>query len=134
MCPHPELFDECRVVRAYGELDLTTLAPLAHTLDTARARTGRLFLIVDLTQVTFADGSILDPLCAAWSDSRSRRGWTRVVYRSTSTALVFLAGGLSGRFPAYASTRDAWHGVVTAARPAAADVPASTRTATATDQ
>ncbi|MCX4665506.1 hypothetical protein OG453_02260 [Streptomyces sp. NBC_01381] len=49
MCPHPgspdlpELFDDCRVVRAGGELDLATVAPLAPLCEAwsdCRARRG----------------------------------------------------------------------------------------------
>ncbi|MGW3668265.1 STAS domain-containing protein [Streptomyces sp. NPDC005141] len=55
MGPHPELFDELRVVRADGELDLTTAAAFARDLENARHGTGRLFLIVDLRGVTFME-------------------------------------------------------------------------------
>jgi anti-anti-sigma factor len=119
MCPHPdppepfrtpELFDECRMVRARGELDLTTVAPLAHALEGARAGRGRVFLIVDLSEVTFTDGSILGPLREAWDDCWARRGWVRVVRSSSAIDLVLLGGGLLGRFPAYASAQDAWRG------------------------
>ncbi|MER7172503.1 STAS domain-containing protein [Streptomyces mesophilus] len=107
----PVPFDDCRVVRAHGELDLLTVAPLARALDLARTESGRPCLIVDLSEVTFADGSILGPLSDAWSDCRARHGWARVVYTSSATALLFRAGGLAGRFPGYASARDAWRGM-----------------------
>lgn len=58
----PALFDECRMVRAHGELVLATVAPLEHAMEGARAGCGRLFLMVDLSEVTFADGSIPGPL------------------------------------------------------------------------
>ncbi|MEU7578674.1 STAS domain-containing protein [Streptomyces sp. NPDC041068] len=106
----PALFEHCRVVRADGELDLTTVEPLARALRRARAGTGRLCLIVDLSEVTFADGSILGPLSEAWTDCRARRGWVRVVYTSPATRLLFRAGGLIDRFPGYASAQDAWQG------------------------
>ncbi|MCI3274910.1 STAS domain-containing protein [Streptomyces cylindrosporus] len=111
----PELFDECRMVHARGELDPTTVAPLAHALEEARTGHGRVFLIVDLREVTFADGSILEPLCAAWDDCRARQGWVRVVHSSTAIELVLLGGDVLGRFPAHASAQDAW----TAAAPEA---------------
>jgi anti-anti-sigma regulatory factor len=137
MCAHPdprepsrmpELFDECRMVRAHGELDLTTMTPLVHALEGARAGRGRVFLIVDLREVTFADGSILQPLCEAWDDCRARRGWVRVVHSSQGIELVMLGGGVLGRFPAYASAQDAWRGTPTAAHGAAL-APTSTRIA-----
>ncbi|MER6565283.1 STAS domain-containing protein [Streptomyces sp. NPDC001093] len=107
----PEPFEECRIVRAHGELDAQTVAPLVRALAEARAaRPGRLRLIVDLSRVTFSDGSILAPLCEAWSDCRARGGWIRVVYDSHATALVFRCTGLLHRFPAYASAQDAWEG------------------------
>ncbi|MGP4051948.1 STAS domain-containing protein [Streptomyces sp. 2A115] len=113
--PYPDLFDkcfdDCRVVRACGELDLTTTPDLTRVLESVRHGTGRLFLVVDLSGVTFMDGSVLDPLCAAWDDCRERRGWTRVVYTRPGIGLVFRAGSLVERFPRYASAHDAWRGV-----------------------
>lgn len=108
----PVLFDDCRLVGAQGELDLTTVAPFERALRHVRSGPGRLCLIVDLSGVTFADGSILEPLCEAWAESRARLGWTRVVYTRSAIALVFRAGGLAERFPRYASVQDAWDGTV----------------------
>ncbi|MGV9605924.1 STAS domain-containing protein [Streptomyces sp. NPDC003631] len=119
MCAHPdprepfrtpELFDECRMVQARGELDPTTVAPLVQSLEDARTGRGRVFLIVDFREVTFADGSILGPLCEAWEDCRARQGWVRVVHSSLGIDLVLLDGGMLGRFPAYATAQDAWRG------------------------
>ncbi|QDQ09317.1 STAS domain-containing protein [Streptomyces spectabilis] len=111
----PALFDDCRLVRARGELDLTTVEPLTQALRQARAGHGRRCLIVDLREVTFMDGVVLEPLNEAWADCRARHGWLRVVYTRSTTRLVFRAGGMTDRFPRYASAQDAWHG--TAARP-----------------
>ncbi len=105
------LFEECRIVRTHGELDTQSAAPLVRALTEARAaRPGRLFLIVDLSEVTFSDSSILSALCEAWSDCRARRGWVRIVYGNHMTDLVFRHTGLLERFPAYASAQDAWEG------------------------
>ncbi|WP_405880698.1 STAS domain-containing protein [Streptomyces sp. NBC_01136] len=112
MGPHPDLFDECRVIRSDGELDLTTAPAFARGLEDVRHGTGRLFLIVDLSNVTFMDGSVLAPLCAAWDDCRERQGWARVVYTRSGIGLVFQAGSLDERFPRYASAQDAWQGVL----------------------
>ena len=111
MGPHPSLFDECQVVRARGELDLTTAPGFTRDLEDVRRGTGRLFLIVDLSDVTFMDGSTLDPLCAAWDDCQKRHGWARVVYARPGIGLVFRAGSVVERFPRYASAQDAWRGV-----------------------
>jgi anti-sigma B factor antagonist len=111
MGPHPDLFDELRVVRADGELDLTTAPAFARDLEDARHGTGRLFLIVDLLGVTFMDGSVLAPLCAAWEDCHERLGWVRVVHTRPGAGLVFQASGLLEQFPRYASARDAWKGI-----------------------
>jgi anti-anti-sigma factor len=111
MAVQPDLFHECRVVRADGELDLTTVPALVRGLEEARRGTARRFLIVDMRRVTFMDGSVLEPLCSAWEDCRGRLGWTRVVYTRPSLGLVFRAGALQGRFPRYASAQDAWRGV-----------------------
>ncbi|MEV0220041.1 STAS domain-containing protein [Streptomyces sp. NPDC050704] len=111
MNPHPDLLDEYRVVRARGELDLTTTPRFARTLAAVRHGTGRLFLVVDLSDVTFVDGSVLDPLCTAWDDCRKRHGWARVVYTRPCTGLLLRAGSLAERFPRYASAQDAWRGI-----------------------
>jgi anti-sigma B factor antagonist len=121
MGPHPDLFDapdepdgpdEPRVVRARGELDLTTVPAFAQELKEARHGTGRIFIVVDLLDVTFMDGSVLDPLSAAWEECRERLGWLRVVHSRPGPLLVFRAAGLVGRFPRYASVRDACEGVL----------------------
>ncbi|MEV0180490.1 STAS domain-containing protein [Streptomyces sp. NPDC050625] len=115
----PALIEECRLVRARGELDAQTVGPLVRALAEARAaRPGRLLLIVDLSEVTFTDCGILPPLCEAWSDCRARDGWIRIVYDNHTTELVFRCTGLLDRFPAYASAQDAWEG-----RTADADAP-----------
>lgn len=108
----PDLFEECRVVRAGGELDLTTAPAFARDLEAARRGGGRLFLIVDLGGVTFMDGSVLDPLCAAWHDCDRRHGWLRVVHTRLGADLVFRACDLVERFPRYASAQDAWQGIL----------------------
>ncbi|MGW2716171.1 STAS domain-containing protein [Streptomyces sp. NPDC001492] len=111
MSPYPDLFDECHVVRAGGELDVTTAPAFAHDLEAARCDGGPPFLIVDLRGVTFMDGSVLDPLCAAWHDCRRRGGWVRVVHVRPGTTLLFQACGLLARFPRYANPGDAWRGI-----------------------
>nr|WSY52981.1 STAS domain-containing protein [Streptomyces sp. NBC_00886] len=111
MGPHPDLFDELRVVRADGELDLTTVPAFARELAEARHGTGPLFVIVDLLDVTFMDGSVLDPLCVAWEECRERLGWLRVVRVRPGLELVFRASGLLERFPRYACAQDAWRGI-----------------------
>ncbi|WP_210590358.1 STAS domain-containing protein [Streptomyces sp. GESEQ-35] len=111
MGPHPDLFDELRVVTADGELDLATVSAFARDLKGARHGTGRLFLIVDLLGVTFMDGSVLAPLCTAWEDCHERLGWVRVVHNGPGASLVFRVGGLQERFPRYASAQDAWNGL-----------------------
>ncbi|MER5948879.1 STAS domain-containing protein [Streptomyces sp. NPDC001904] len=103
-------FTDCRVVRARGELDLATVHVLESALRRARAAAGRPCLIVDLSRVTFADSSILEPLCEAWVDCRSRHGWARVVYTDRAAGLVLRISGLDFWFPAYASAGDAWLG------------------------
>ncbi|MFG2777566.1 STAS domain-containing protein [Streptomyces prunicolor] len=112
MGPHPDLFDELRVVRARGELDLTTVPAFARQLREARHDTGRIFIVVDLLDVTFMDGSVLDPLNAAWEECRGRLGWLRVVHSRPGPLLVFRAAGLVERFPRYGSVRDAWTGML----------------------
>jgi anti-anti-sigma factor len=102
---------ECRVVHADGELDLTTAPRFARDLEDARHGTGRLFLVVDLRDVTFMDGSALAPLCTAWEACHERFGWTRVVHSRPGINLLFRAGAVQERFPRYATARDARRGV-----------------------
>ncbi|WP_406443501.1 STAS domain-containing protein [Streptomyces sp. NBC_01613] len=108
---YPDLFDELRVVTAGGELDVTTVPAFARDLEDARHGSGRLFLIVDLLGVTFMDGSVLEPVCAAWEDCHGRLGWVRVVHNRPGTTLLFRAAGLLERFPRYASAQDAWQDI-----------------------
>ncbi|MFI6659885.1 STAS domain-containing protein [Streptomyces sp. NPDC050523] len=86
MCPHPDLFD-------------------------ARHGCGRLFLIVDLLGVSFMDGSVLDPPCAAWEDCHERLGTVRVLHNRTGASPVFRAAGLLEHCPRYASAQDPWQGI-----------------------
>ncbi|MBC9714614.1 STAS domain-containing protein [Streptomyces sp. TRM66268-LWL] len=108
MCP--DLFEECRLVRARGELDLTTVDSFAQALRASRATAGSPFLLVDLSLVSFMDGSVLAPLDESWADCERRRGWVRVVYLHR-TGLVFRASGDEARFPRYANCRNAWQGL-----------------------
>lgn len=111
MGPHSDLFDELRVVTAGGELDVVTVPALARDLMDARHGGGRLFLVVDLRGVTFMDGSVLDPLCAARKDCHERLGWLRVVHHRPGVSLVFRAAGLRDCFPRYATVQDAWQDI-----------------------
>lgn len=106
--------DACQVIRAAGELDLTTVPHLARELRTVGARSEPPRLVVDLTEVSFMDGSVLDPLCAAWDDCRHRGGWARVVYTRRSVGIVFRAARLSELFPQHLSVEDARLGQVAA--------------------
>ncbi|MFB7494721.1 STAS domain-containing protein [Streptomyces sp. NPDC056161] len=109
--PKFSFFEECRIVRAYGELDAQTVAPRVSALAEIRtARPGRLLIVVDLSDITFADYSILPPLCEAWCDCRVRGGWIRIVYDNHTTGLVFRRTDMLGRFPAHANAQDAWEG------------------------
>jgi anti-anti-sigma factor len=109
--PDPDVFDECRVLQVGGELDVTTAPAFTRDLEDARHGTGPLYLIVDLREATFMDGSVLAPLCAAWHDCHERHGWVRVVHTLPGQGLVFRAAGLLEQFPRYASTQDAWYDV-----------------------
>ncbi|MYV54496.1 STAS domain-containing protein [Streptomyces sp. SID3212] len=109
--------DACQVVRATGELDLTTVPRFAHELRTIRDVPRPPRLVVDLSAVSFMDGSALDPLCAAWDDCRHRGGWARVVYTRRSVGIVFRAARLGELFPQYLSVQDARRGHVADAPP-----------------
>lgn len=99
----------CRIVEAEGELDLATALSFRATLcgNERDNATSRWHLIVDLTRVSFMDGSPLHELCAARSSHEARGGWIRVVYTHASIALLFRVAGLTEVFPRYASVDDA---------------------------
>ncbi|MFD8725662.1 hypothetical protein ACFV2H_48925 [Streptomyces sp. NPDC059629] len=87
------------------------MAPLVRApAEAGAARSGRLLIIVDLTEVTFAGRSILPPLWEARPDCRARGGRLRAVHDNHTTDLVFRCTGLLGRFPAHANAQDAWEG------------------------
>ncbi|QFR94725.1 STAS domain-containing protein [Streptomyces tsukubensis] len=98
----------CQVVRARGELDVTSVPAFSRALRGAiREGEGRLHIVLDLREVSFADGSILRPLEEARAECQGSGGWLRVVYAGYALALLFAAGGLSDRYPRYATVRDA---------------------------
>ncbi|MFJ9704494.1 hypothetical protein [Streptomyces sp. NPDC101234] len=85
----------------HGDLDAQTVAPPGRALSEARAVPVR--SAADHRgpeQLTFADCSILPPLCEAWSDCRVRDGRLRIVHDNRTTDLVFRCTGLLGRLPA----------------------------------
>ncbi|MFP3989395.1 STAS domain-containing protein [Streptomyces sp. E11-3] len=99
------------LVSADGELDLVTAVAFGASLDGAAAGPwGGAPLIVDLSAVTFMDGSALPVLCATHRRSHERGGWTRVVYRHRGITMLLRAAGLTARFPRYATVSDAWQG------------------------
>ncbi|WP_199551601.1 STAS domain-containing protein [Streptomyces sp. N35] len=106
----PDLFDECRLVTAEGELDLTTITPFTQALWDSRNAAGCPFLIVDLSLVSFMDSSVLSPLNDAWTDCSHRHGWVRVIYHNR-LGLLFRASGGNSHFPRYHNRRNAWQGL-----------------------
>lgn len=90
-----------RVVRADGELDLATAGEFGARLHDAEAL-GPWYsarLIVDLSAVTFIDGSVLPALLGAEERSVREGGWTRIVYTRRSISMLFRVAGLMDRFP-----------------------------------
>ncbi|MDG4861824.1 STAS domain-containing protein [Streptomyces sp. T-3] len=103
-----------RVVRADGELDLATVGEFAQRLHDVESL-GPWYaarLVVDLSAVTFMDGSALPPLIAAQEHSVRQGGWTRVVYTRRGISMLFRVAGLMDSFPRYATVADAWQDIV----------------------
>ncbi|MEV8524801.1 anti-sigma factor antagonist [Streptomyces sp. NPDC052000] len=109
-----DLSQECRVIRASGELDILTTPLLSG--DLARAQRGAQipYVVVDLTQVTFMDCSALGPLCVARATCLDRSGWLRLVYVGRTIGLLLRIVDLTGVFPRYATVDAARQGVVSA--------------------
>lgn len=105
-----ELIPYCRVVRYEGELDLENVASFGAGLRVGSAGAPRPQLVVDLSDVTFMDGSPLRELCATGERAERKGGWVRVVYQRRSIGLLFRASGLSEKFPRHATVEDARDG------------------------
>ncbi|MEF3115967.1 MULTISPECIES: STAS domain-containing protein [Streptomyces] len=100
--------NKINVVRPEGELDLMTAPRLRTLLRRGHSRaTGPPRVIVDLGAVTFMDCSALRELCAAQNWAVEQGGWLRVVHAHRGIATLLRATRLTGRFPRYASVRDA---------------------------
>ncbi|MFH8406603.1 STAS domain-containing protein [Streptomyces sp. NPDC018019] len=96
------------VVRPEGELDLVTAPRFRNLLrQDHRRAAGPPRLIVDLGAVSFMDCSGLRELCAAQSWAVEQGGWLRVVHDRRGIATLLSATRLTGRFPRYATVRDA---------------------------
>jgi anti-anti-sigma factor len=98
--------ERCRVVRAYGELDLCSAAEFREDLAAGLAGADAGVpprLVVDLTGVTFLDCSALRELCGAARRAAAGGGWVRVVYTAPRVARVMRAALLAEAFPGYAS-------------------------------
>ncbi|MFI9229389.1 STAS domain-containing protein [Streptomyces rimosus] len=97
-----------KVVRPEGELDLMTAPRFRDLLRRGHRRTtGPPRLIVDLGAVTFMDCSALRELCDAQAWAVEQGGWLRVVHDRRGIATLLRATRLTGRFPRYATVRDA---------------------------
>ncbi|WP_244410176.1 STAS domain-containing protein [Streptomyces albofaciens] len=96
------------VVRPEGELDVMTAPRFRDLLRQGHRRsTGAPRLIVDLGAVTFMDCAALRELCDAQAWAVEQGGWLRVVHAQRGIATLFTATRLTGRFPRYATVRDA---------------------------
>ncbi|MEN2421809.1 STAS domain-containing protein [Streptomyces rimosus] len=97
-----------KVVRPEGELDLMTAPRFRDLLRRGHRRSaGPPRLIVDLGAVTFMDCSALRELCDAQAWAVEQGGWLRVVHDRRGIATLLRATRLTGRFPRYATVRDA---------------------------
>jgi anti-anti-sigma factor len=93
-----------------GELDAADpqldaeLAPLL--------RRGESHIVVDLTNVTFIDSSVVRALVVAYRTVTALGGWVRVVYTHHLIGRVIEICGLAEIFPQYASVESAIRGTV----------------------
>jgi anti-anti-sigma factor len=70
-------------------------------------------IVVDLTNVTFIDSSVIRSLVVAHRTVAERSGWVRVVYTHHLIGRVIEICGLRDVFPQYASVDSAVRGTVT---------------------
>jgi anti-anti-sigma factor len=70
-------------------------------------------IVVDLTNVTFIDSSVVRALVVAHRTVLQRGGWVRVVYTHHLIGRVINICGLEGIFPQYASVESAVRGAST---------------------
>jgi anti-anti-sigma factor len=70
-------------------------------------------LVVDLTNVTFIDSSVVRALVVAHRTVMERGGWVRVVYTHHLIGRVIEICGLDEVFPQYASVESAVRGTAT---------------------
>jgi len=97
------------VVALSGELDVAD-ADWSETLDDALGD-GASRLVLDLTNVTFIDSSVVRALVLAYREANERGGWVRVVYTHHLIRRVIEICGLAEVLPQYTSVEAAVRGV-----------------------
>ncbi|MFF4410517.1 STAS domain-containing protein [Streptomyces sp. NPDC001262] len=99
-----------QLVTASGELDLRTMPTVANDLLQAlRSAVRPPRVILDLTEVTFADCALLAVICPTRAELHEGGGWIRLSYTHPSVHLLLTAAGLDKTFPCYPTvTRAAW--------------------------
>ncbi|GHA43301.1 hypothetical protein GCM10010329_77670 [Streptomyces spiroverticillatus] len=96
-------------MRAEGELDILTAPALHAVLDAALDDPGDTLVVLDLSQVTFADVTFLRVVCEARRTAVCRAGWLRLVYTHPAIGQLLHVTRLRGEFPQYLSACDAVH-------------------------
>jgi anti-anti-sigma factor len=101
-----EAFDEhvagaVAVVALSGELDVAD--PEWSDDIEAALEAGHNCLVVDLTNVTFVDSSVVRSIVLAYKRVTAAGGWVRVVYTHHLIARVIQICGLADTFPQYAT-------------------------------
>ncbi|MFH8409252.1 STAS domain-containing protein [Streptomyces sp. NPDC018019] len=91
-----------------GEFDVATAPALREQLEQSDAAS-QIFLIADLSHVTFMDSSALTELETAQARNEADGGWLRLVYRQRAIGQLLRLTGLASRFPRYATVEDAWN-------------------------
>lgn len=92
------------VVQAIGELDVASTPVMRAVLDTVDVRAR---VVIDLSEVTFMDASILRVLVAAWRTSTSGGGALRLVTSGGSVRRLLDLTRFSTLLPVYTNLDDA---------------------------
>ena len=98
--------DTRQVVAVAGEIDLFTAPELKAALGEA-LESGRIRIVVDLTETTFLDSTALGVLIGAVKRLRSRDGALAIVNTDENIAKTFEITGLDQIFTIVASREDA---------------------------
>lgn len=102
-----------RLVRARGELDISTLPELETSLVRAFTAPGPPHVVLDMREVTFLDCTVVRLLLRVRNRALAREGSLALVCGQVPVGRLLGQLGLTHRLPAYASVTDARSAVQT---------------------